>query len=141
MPFFSKMHISEFKRQLCWINWIRITAHSTQSKVYWAIDNVRIDVWLIQKISKCHLLRHIENSFHEVTHRGQNSKQINIAKYISKFLIYGAKILDKCVKSQKKILYIVLFCKVNISKMIFIKTNKIKKQTVLFYSNFSWYTT
>ena len=35
-------------------------------------------------------------------HRGQNSKQINIAKYVSKFLIYGAKILDKCVKSQKK---------------------------------------
>ena len=34
--------------------------------------------------------------------RGQNSKQINVAKYISKFLIYGAKMLDKCVKSQKK---------------------------------------
>ena len=36
-------------------------------------------------------------------HRGQNSKQINIAKYVSKFLICGAKMLDKCVKSQKKI--------------------------------------
>ena len=36
-------------------------------------------------------------------HRGQNSKQINVAKYVSKFLIYGAKMLDKCVKSQKKI--------------------------------------
>ena len=36
------------------------------------------------------------------THRGQNSKQINIAKYVSKFLICGAKMLDKCVKSQKK---------------------------------------
>ena len=36
------------------------------------------------------------------THRGQNSKQINIAKYISNFLIYGAKILDKCIRSQKK---------------------------------------
>ena len=35
-------------------------------------------------------------------HRGQNSKQINIAKYVSKFLICGAQILDKCVKSQKK---------------------------------------
>ena len=35
-------------------------------------------------------------------HRGQNSKQINIVKYISKFLICGAKMLDKCVKSQKK---------------------------------------
>ena len=35
-------------------------------------------------------------------HMGQNSKQINIAKYVSKFLIYGAKMLDKCVKSQKK---------------------------------------
>ena len=36
-------------------------------------------------------------------HRGQSSKQIDIAKYVSKFLIYGAKMLDKCVKSQKKI--------------------------------------
>ena len=35
-------------------------------------------------------------------HMGQNSKQINIAKYVSKFLIYGAKMLDECVKSQKK---------------------------------------
>ena len=34
-------------------------------------------------------------------HRGQNSKQIDIAKYVSNFLIYGAKMLDKCVKSQK----------------------------------------
>ena len=34
-------------------------------------------------------------------HRGQNSKQINITKYISKFLMYGAKMLEKCVKSQK----------------------------------------
>ena len=36
-------------------------------------------------------------------HRGQNSKQIDIAKYVSKFLIYGAKMLEKCIKSQKKI--------------------------------------
>ena len=36
-------------------------------------------------------------------HRGQNSKQINVTKYVSKFLTYGAKMLDKCVKSQKKI--------------------------------------
>ena len=35
-------------------------------------------------------------------HRGQNSKQIIIAKYVSQFLIYGAKMLDKCVKSEKK---------------------------------------
>ena len=35
-------------------------------------------------------------------HRGQNSKQIIVAKYISKFLIYDAKMLDKCVKSKKK---------------------------------------
>ena len=34
-------------------------------------------------------------------HMGQNSKQINITKCISKFLISGAKMLDKCVKSQK----------------------------------------
>ena len=36
-------------------------------------------------------------------HRGQNSKQIVIAKYVSRFLIYGAKIIVKCVKSNKKI--------------------------------------
>ena len=65
-------------------------------------------------------------------HRGQNSKQINIAKYVAKVLIYGAKILDKCVKSKKRILYIVLFCKVKLSKMASIKTNKIEKQTALF---------
>ena len=70
---------------------------------------------------------------HETTHRGQNSKQINIAKYVSKFLLYGTKMLDKYVKSQKKnFLYIVLFCKVKLSKMASIKTNKIKKQTALF---------
>ena len=37
-----------------------------------------------------------------VAHRGKDSKQINITKYVSKFLINGAKMLDKCVKSQKK---------------------------------------
>ena len=36
-------------------------------------------------------------------HMGQDSKQIIIAKYVSKFLIYGAKMLDKCVKSKKRI--------------------------------------
>ena len=36
-------------------------------------------------------------------HRGENSKQINIAKYVSRLLICGAKMLDKCVKSQQKI--------------------------------------
>ena len=36
-----------------------------------------------------------------IQHRAQNSKQINITKYVSKFLIYGTKVLDKCVKSQK----------------------------------------
>ena len=38
-----------------------------------------------------------------MVHMGQNTIQIDIAKYVSKFLIYGAKMLDKCVKSQKKI--------------------------------------
>ena len=66
------------------------------------------------------------------THRGQNSKQIIIAKYNSKFFICGAKMLHKYDKSQKKILYIVLFCKGKLSKMASIKTNKIKKQTALF---------
>ena len=47
--------------------------------------------------------------FSMLLHRGQNSKQIIIAKYVSKFLIYGAKMSDKCVKSQKKILVHCLF--------------------------------
>ena len=37
-----------------------------------------------------------------IPHRGQNSKQFNITKYVSKFLIYDAKMLDKWVKSEKK---------------------------------------
>ena len=88
----------------------------------------------------------------EFSHKGQNSKQINIAKYVSKFLICGA--IGKCVKSQKKFctlsffarrcknagatfcigrkkrfLYIFLFCKVKLSKMVFTKRNKTRKQT------------
>ena len=46
--------------------------------------------------------KNIESGSLSISHRGQNSKQINIAKYVSKFLIYGGKMLDKCVKSQKK---------------------------------------
>ena len=38
-----------------------------------------------------------------LNHMGQNSKQIDVAKYVSKFLIYSAKMLDKCDESQKKI--------------------------------------
>ena len=41
--------------------------------------------------------------YEQSKHMGQNSKQSNIAKYVSKFLIYGAKRLEKCVKSKKKI--------------------------------------
>ena len=56
-------------------------------------------------------------------HRSQNSKQINIVKYISKFLIYGAKILDKCVESQKKIFTLSLFAKSSL-----VKWHPLKKQ-------------
>ena len=34
-------------------------------------------------------------------HRGQNSKEIDVKKFVSKFLIYGAKTLDNCVWSKK----------------------------------------
>ena len=44
-------------------------------------------------------------STYGVAHRGQNSKQIDIAKYVSKFLIYGAKMLDKSVETLKKNCY------------------------------------
>ena len=39
------------------------------------------------------------------SHSCQKSNQIKIAKHISKFLIYGAKMLDKCVKSKKKFVH------------------------------------
>ena len=49
------------------------------------------------------LLKQDKNPFSlQDYHMGQDSKQIIIAKYVSKFLIYGAKMLDKCVKSKKK---------------------------------------
>ena len=44
----------------------------------------------------------LKNALKARLQKGQNSKQINIAKYISKFLICGAKMLDKYVKSQKE---------------------------------------
>ena len=59
-------------------------------------------------------------------HRGQNSKQINIAKYGSKFLIYGAKMF----------LYIVLFCKVKLSKMASIKKKQNQKTNSTFLIQF-----
>ena len=65
-------------------------------------------------------------------HVGQNSKQINIEKYVSKFLICGAKMLNKCVKSKKIFLYIVLFCKVKLCKMASIKT-KLYIQSGMFW--------
>ena len=43
-----------------------------------------------------------------ISHKDKNSKQINIAKYVSKIL-YGAKMLDNYVASKKEFLYIVLF--------------------------------
>ena len=53
--------------------------------------------------SKICISLHICMQVFRYTHRGQNSKQIIIAKYVSKFLIYDAKMLDKYVKSQKKV--------------------------------------
>ena len=38
-----------------------------------------------------------------LAHMGQNLEQINIPKYVSKFLINGGKTFDKHVKSQKRI--------------------------------------
>ena len=45
----------------------------------------------------------IEGHRIHLLHRNQNSKQNNIVKYVFKFLICGAKMLDKCVKSEKKV--------------------------------------
>ena len=39
-------------------------------------------------------------------HRGQNSKQINIAKYVSKFLICCAKMLANVLKARA----LAMFC-------------------------------
>ena len=44
--------------------------------------------------------------------------------------------LDKCVKSQKKFLYIVLFCKVKLSKMASIKLNEMKKDSTFLFKFF-----
>ena len=49
----------------------------------------------------------------EIILHGQISKQTKDAKYISKFWIYGAKVLDKTV--QKRNFYNVLFCKFKLS--------------------------
>ena len=49
--------------------------------------------WCIYQVCKAQLL----------SHRGQNSKQINIPKCVSKFLIHGVKMLDKCAASKKRI--------------------------------------
>ena len=50
---------------------------------------------------RCKLIRPDDRAWFAY-HRGQNLKQIDVAKYVSKFLIYGAKMLEKCVKNQKK---------------------------------------
>ena len=70
-------------------------------------------------------------------HRGQNSKWIDVAKYVSKFLIYGAKMLDKCVENRKKNFDVVLFCKSRLSKMASTKANKIKIWTPIFFTSLS----
>ena len=72
------------------------------------------------------------------SHSCQNSNRIKVAKDISIFLIYAAKMVGKSVQTWKG--KIVLFCKVKLSKIVSTRTNKIKKQTALFYSNFLRYT-
>ena len=67
-----------------------------------------------------------------IQHTVKKSKATKITKHPPRFLIYGAKMSDKWIKSKKKFLYIVLFCKVKLSKMASIKTNKIEKPTALF---------
>ena len=51
-------------------------------------------------------------------------------------LIYGAKMFGESVETFKNFTN-VFFCKVKLSKMASIETDKIKKQTALFKSNFS----
>ena len=59
-------------------------------------------------------------------HRGQNSKQINIAIYDSKYLIGVAKRLEKCVKSQKKSCTLSFFAKSSKVKWRPLKQTKLK---------------
>ena len=61
------------------------------------------------------------------THRGQNSKQINIAEYNSKFLMYGAKMSDKCVKSKKNCT-LSFFAKASLEKWHPLKQTKSKNR-------------
>ena len=39
------------------------------------MDNVKADAWLVQKITKHHILRDIENSFNEGSHVGLEPHQ------------------------------------------------------------------
>ena len=59
----------------------------------------------------------LSQSFENISHLGQNSKEINIVKHVSEFLIYCAKMLDKCNKDKENIfLYFDHnFCKVKLS--------------------------
>ena len=70
---------------------------TTQLRVYVAalLGEGLYHIWTLQYYSRENILPHF-------WHRGQNSKQIIIAKYVSKFLIYAAKMLEKYVKSPKK---------------------------------------
>ena len=62
------------------------------------------DLYDMITVHKTEVIEHTNKSLLEypIGHMGQNSKQIDIAKYVSKFLIFGAKMSDKCVKSKKK---------------------------------------
>ena len=80
---------------------------------------------------------HFSAAFPKDKYKGQNSKQISMAKYISKFLIHGAKMLDKCVKIQK-ICTLFFFCKVKLSKMVSTK-NKQNKRNRQHFSNLTFH--
>ena len=50
------------------------------------MDIKKVDALARQKISKCHFLKDIENSFHEVTHIGLEPHQfIFFLKYLNKY--------------------------------------------------------
>ena len=107
---------------------LRNTVHSKQSNTSTVYD---LNGTECQTREFPGLQNFVENRNHAISQRSKFKTNQYHKIRLQILDVYGAKMFDKCVKSQKK-LYIVLLCKVKLSKMASIKTNKIKKQTALF---------
>ena len=55
--------------------WFVTVAYAGACTIALVMDNVKADAWLVQKITKHHILRDIENSFNEGSHVGLEPHQ------------------------------------------------------------------